>query len=188
MGNTSTLADLNVTGGELTLDSTKSAGAAGAIDLAAGSSLNLEGTNAITVNEITGSGYISAHTDTTVNAGVKGNSLYTYADVVVAGDVDLTNGIFNHYEGVNGGTLLVASTNTDGSVTYHNVDAGESVDFDGGFLEAQNVTLSNGGEFTGDAVLRAHGKLTLGGDLYLGQASEEAACPTADDVVGSARP
>lgn len=186
VGNTSTLADLNVTGGELTLDSTKSAGAAGAIDLAAGSSLNLEGTNAITVNEITGSGYISAHTDTTVNAGVKGNSLYTYADVVVAGDVDLTNGIFNHYEGVNGGTLLVASTNTDGSVTYHNVDAGESVDFDGGFLEAQNVTLSNGGEFTGDAVLRAHGKLTLGGDLYLGQASEEAACPTADDVVGSA--
>ena len=186
VGNTSTLADLNVTGGELTLDSTKSAGAAGAIDLAAGSTLSLEGTNAITVAEITGSGYISAHTDTTVNAGVKGNSLYTYADVVVAGDVDLTSGISNNYDNVNGGTLLAASTNTDGSVTYHNVDAGDSVDFDGGFLEAQNVTLSQGGEFVGDALLRAHGKLTLGGDLYLGQASEEAACPTTDDVVGSA--
>ena len=186
VGNTSTLADLNVTGGELTLDSTKSAGAAGAIDLAAGSTLSLEGTNAITVAEITGSGYISAHTDTTVNAGVKGNSLYTYADVVVAGDVDLTSGISNNYDNVNGGTLLAATTNTDGSVTYHDVDAGGYVDFNGGFLEAQNVTLSQGGEFVGDALLRAHGKLTLGGDLYLGQASEEAACPTADDVVGSA--
>ena len=186
VGTTSTLADLNVTGGELTLDSTKSAGAAGAIDLAAGSTLSLEGTNAITVAEITGSGYISAHTDTTVNAGVKGDSLYTYADVVVAGDVDLTSGISNHYDNVNGGTLLAASTNTDGSVTYHDVDAGGYADFDGGFLEAQNVTLSQGGSFTGDAVLRAHGKLTLGGDLYLGQASEEATCPTADDIVGSA--
>ena len=186
VGNTSTLADLNVTGGELTLDSTKSAGAAGAIDLAAGSTLSLEGTNAITVAEITGSGYISAHTDTTVQAGVKGNSLYTYADVVVAGDVDLTSGISNNYDNVNGGTLLAATTNTDGSVTYHNVDAGDSVDFDGGFLEAQNVTLSQGGSFTGDAVLRAHGKLTLGGDLYLGQATEEATCPQNDDVVGSA--
>ena len=186
VGNTSTLADLNVTGGELTLDSTKSAGAAGAIDLAAGSTLSLEGTNAITVAEITGSGYISAHTDTTVNAGVKGNSLYTYADVVVAGDVDLTSGISNNYDNVNGGTLLAASTNTDGSVTYHDVDAGGYADFEGGFLEAQNVTLSQGGEFVGDALLRAHGKLTLGGDLYLGQASEEAACPTTDDVVGSA--
>ena len=186
VGNTSTLADLNVTGGELTLDSTKSAGAAGAIDLAAGSTLSLEGTNAITVAEITGSGYISAHTDTTVNAGVKGNSLYTYADVVVAGDVDLTSGISNNYDNVNGGTLLAATTNTDGSVTYHDVDAGGYVDFNGGFLEAQNVTLSQGGSFTGDAVLRAHGKLTLGGDLYLGQATEEATCPQNDDVVGSA--
>ena len=186
VGNTSTLADLNVTGGELTLDSTKSAGAAGAIDLAAGSTLSLEGTNAITVAEITGSGYISAHTDTTVNAGVKGNSLYTYADVVVAGDVDLTSGISNNYDNVNGGTLLAASTNTDGSVTYHDVDAGGYADFEGGFLEAQNVTLSQGGSFTGDAVLRAHGKLTLGGDLYLGQATEEATCPQNDDVVGSA--
>ena len=186
VGNTSTLADLNVTGGELTLDSTKSAGAAGAIDLAAGSTLSLEGTNAITVAEITGSGYISAHTDTTVNAGVKGNSLYTYADVVVAGDVDLTNGISNHYDNVDGGTLLAATTNTDGSVTYHDVDAGGYADFEGGFLEAQNVTLSQGGSFTGDAVLRAHGKLTLGGDLYLGQATEEATCPQNDDVVGSA--
>ena len=186
VGNTSTLADLNVTGGELTLDSTKSAGAAGAIDLAAGSTLSLEGTNAITVAEITGSGYISAHTDTTVNAGVKGNSLYTYADVVVAGDVDLTSGISNNYDNVNGGTLLAATTNTDGSVTYHDVDAGGYVDFNGGFLEAQNVTLSQGGSFTGDAVLRAHGKLTLGGDLYLGQATQEATCPQNDDVVGSA--
>ena len=186
VGNTSTLADLNVTGGELTLDSTKSAGAAGAIDLAAGSTLSLEGTNAITVAEITGSGYISAHTDTTVNAGVKGNSLYTYADVVVAGDVDLTSGISNNYDNVNGGTLLAASTNTDGSVTYHDVDAGGYADFEGGFLEAQNVTLSQGGEFVGDALLKAHGKLTLGGNLYLGQASEEATCPTDDDIVGSA--
>ena len=195
VGNTSTLADLNVTGGELTLDSTKSAGAAGAIDLAAGSTLNLEGTNAITVAEITGSGYISAHTDTTVNAGVKGNSLYTYADVVVAGDVDLSGtdssgkddaGIFNHYEGVNGGTLLVASTNTDGSVTYHDVDTRGGANFEGGFLEAQNITLGADSYFVGDALLKAHGKLTLEGDLYLGQASEEAACPTADDVVGSA--
>ena len=186
VGNTSTLADLNVTGGELTLDSTKSAGAAGAIDLAAGSTLSLEGTNAITVAEITGSGYISAHTDTTVNAGVKGNSLYTYADVVVAGDVDLTSDISNNYDNVNGGTLLAASTNTDGSVTYHDVDAGGYADFEGGFLEAQNVTLSQGGEFVGDALLKAHGKLTLGGNLYLGQASEEATCPTDDDIVGSA--
>ena len=112
--------------------------------------------------------------------------MYTYADVVVAGDVDLTSGISNNYDNVNGGTLLAATTNTDGSVTYHDVDAGGYVDFNGGFLEAQNVTLSQGGEFVGDALLRAHGKLTLGGDLYLGQASEEAACPTTDDVVGSA--
>ena len=186
VGTTSNLADLNVTSGALTLDSTKAAGAAGAINLAGGTTLNLEGTNAITVAEITGSGYISAHTDTTVNAGVKGDSLYTYADVVVAGDVDLTSGIYNNNDTVNGGTLLAATTNTDGSVTYHNVDAGGYADFDGGFLEAQNVTLSQGGEFVGDALLKAHGKLTLGGDLYLGQASEEAACPTADDVVGSA--
>ena len=186
VGNTSTLADLNITGGELTLDSTKSAGAAGAINLAAGSTLNLEGTNAITVNEITGSGWIHAETDTTVKAGVKGASLDVHANVVVNGDVDLTDGIYNNNDTVQGGTLLAATTNTDGSVTYHNVDAGDSVDFDGGFLEAQNVTLSQGGEFVGDALLRAHGKLTLGGDLYLGQASEEAACPTTDDVVGSA--
>ena len=186
VGTTSNLADLNVTSGALTLDSTKAAGAAGAINLAGGTTLNLEGTNAITVAEITGSGYISAHTDTTVNAGVKGDSLYTYADVVVAGDVDLTSGIYNNNDTVNGGTLLAATTNIDGSVTYHNVDAGGYADFDGGFLEAQNVTLSQGGSFTGDAVLRAHGKLTLGGDLYLGQATEEATCPQNDDVVGSA--
>ena len=186
VGNTSTLADLNVTGGELTLDSTKSAGAAGAIDLAAGSSLNLEGTNAITVNEITGSGWIHAETDTTVKAGVKGASLDVHANVVVNGDVDLTDGIYNNNDTVNGGTLLAATTNTDGSVTYHDVDAGGYADFEGGFLEAQNVTLSQGGEFVGDALLKAHGKLTLGGDLYLGQASEEATCPTDDDIVGSA--
>ena len=186
VGNTSTLADLNVTGGELTLDSTKSAGAAGAIDLAAGSTLSLEGTNAITVAEITGSGWIHAETDTTVKAGVKGASLDVHADVVVTGDVDISGTIYNHKDAIKGGTLLAATTNTDGSVTYHNVDAGDSVDFDGGFLEAQNVTLSQGGSFTGDAVLRAHGKLTLGGDLYLGQATEEATCPQNDDVVGSA--
>ena len=186
VGATSNLADLNVTGGDLTLDSTKAAGAAGAIDLAANTTLTLQGANAITVAEITGSGFISAHTDTTVNAGVKGNSLYTYADVVVAGDIDLSGTIYNHKDAIKGGTLLAATTNTDGSVTYHNVDAGDSVDFDGGFLEAQNVTLSQGGSFTSDAVLRAHGKLTLGGDLYLGQATEEATCPQNDDVVGSA--
>ncbi len=186
VGATSTLAALNVTNGDLTLDSTKAAGAAGAIDLAAGSSLNLEGTNAITVNEITGSGWIHAETDTTVKAGVKGASLDVHANVVVNGDVDLTSGIYNNNDTVNGGTLLAATTNTDGSVTYHNVDAGGYADFEGGFLEAQNVTLSQGGSFTGDAVLRAHGKLTLGGDLYLGQATEEATCPQNDDVVGSA--
>ena len=186
VGTTSNLADLNVTSGALTLDSTKAAGTAGAIDLAAGSTLNLEGTNAITVNEITGSGWIHAETDTTVKAGVKGASLDVHANVVVNGDVDLTDGIYNNNDTVQGGTLLAATTNTDGSVTYHNVDAGDSVDFDGGFLEAQNVTLSQGGEFVGDALLKAHGKLTLGGNLYLGQASEEATCPTDDDIVGSA--
>ena len=186
VGTTSNLADLNVTGGELTLDSDQAAGAAGAIDLAANTTLTLQGANAITVAEITGSGWIHAETDTTVNAGVKGASLDTHADVVVTGDVDISGTIYNHKDAIKGGTLLAATTNTDGSVTYHNVDAGDSVDFDGGFLEAQNVTLSQGGEFVGDALLRAHGKLTLGGDLYLGQATEEATCPQNDDVVGSA--
>ena len=186
VGNTSTLADLHVTGGELTLDSTKAAGNAGAINLDANTSLTLQGSNAITVAEITGSGWIHAETDTTVNAGVKGASLDTHADVVVAGDVDISGTIYNHNDTVQGGTLLAATTNSDGSVTYHNVDAGGYVDFEGGFLEAQDITLSQGGEFVGDAVLRAHGKLTLGGDLYLGQATQEATCPTTDDVVGSA--
>ena len=186
VGNTSTLADLNVTGGELTLDSTKSAGAAGAIDLASSTHLTLEGANAISVNEITGSGWIHAETDVTVDQGVKGASLDVHKSMQVGGAVDLSGGIYNHNDSVNGGTLLAARTNSDGSITYYNVDAGGPVDFDGGFLEAQNVTLSKGGEFVGDALLKAHGKLTLGGDLYLGQASEEATCPTADDIVGSA--
>ena len=192
MGSTSELATLKVTGAELNLDSTKSAGAVGTVDLDGTSTLLLTGDKDITVAEITGSGYISAHTDTTVNAGVKGDSLYTYADVVVAGDVDLNGadsatknaGIFNHYEGVNGGTLLVASTNTDGSVTYHDVDTQGGADFDGGFLEAQNITLGADSYFVGDAVLRAHGKLTLDGNLYLGQASDDT-CPS-KAVEGSA--
>ena len=193
VGNTSELATLKVTGAELNLDSTKSAGTVGTVDLDGSSTLLLTGDKDITVAEITGSGYISAHTDTTVNAGVKGSSLYTYANVVVAGDVDLSGtdssgkddaGIFNHYEGVNGGTLLVASTNTDGSVTYHDVDTRGGANFEGGFLEAQNITLGADSYFVGDALLKAHGKLTLEGDLYLGQASDDT-CPS-KAVEGSA--
>ena len=193
VGNSSELATLKVTGAELNLDSTKSAGAVGTVDLDGSSTLLLTGDKDITVAEITGSGQISAHTDTLVKAGIKGSSLYTYANVVVAGDVDLSGtdssgkddaGIFNHYEGVNGGTLLVASTNTDGSVTYHDVDTQGGADFDGGFLEAQNITLGADSYFVGDAVLRAHGKLTLGGNLYLGQASDDT-CPS-KAVEGSA--
>ncbi len=182
VGTTSELASFNVTGAELNLDSTKGTGVAGAIALDSTSTLLLTGDNAITVAEITGTGYVSAHTDTVVNGGVKGNSIYTYADVLVAGNVDVTGGITNHYEGVNGGTLEAS----DGNGTYYNVDADGEVNFVGGSLTAKDVTLGAGGEFTHDAVLTATGKLTLGGDLYLGQASEEAACPNADDIVGSA--
>ena len=193
VGNSSELATLKVTGAELNLDSTKSAGAVGTVDLDGSSTLLLTGDKDITVAEITGSGQISAHTDTLVKAGIKGSSLYTYANVVVAGDVDLSGtdssgkddaGIFNHYEGVNGGTLLVASTNTDGSVTYHDVDTRGGANFEGGFLEAQNITLGADSYFVGDALLKAHGKLTLEGDLYLGQASDDT-CPS-KAVEGSA--
>ena len=183
VGTTSELASLKVEGGvELTLDSTKSAGAAGAVDLGSNATLTLTGDNAITVGEISGTGYVSAHTDTVVNGGVKGTALYTYADVLVGGNVDVTGGITNHYEGVTGGTLEAS----DGNGTYYNVDADGFVDFEGGSLTAKDVTLGAGGEFTQDAVLTATGKLTLGGDLLLGQASEAANCPNDKDTVGSA--
>ena len=183
VGTTSELAGLKVEGGvELTLDSTKSVGAAGAVDLGSAATLTLTGDNAITVAEITGTGTTNAYTDTFVNGGVKGNSLNTYADVLVAGNVDVTGGISNYTEGVTGGTLEAS----DGNGTYYNVDADGFVDFEGGYLKAKDVTLGSGGEFIQDAVLTATGKLTLGGDLYLGQAAEEAACPNADDIVGSA--
>ena len=183
VGTTSELAGLKVEGGvELTLDSTKSVGAAGAVDLGSAATLTLTGDNAITVAEITGTGTTNAYTDTFVNGGVKGNSLNTYADVLVAGNVDVTGGISNYTEGVTGGTLEAS----DGNGTYYNVDADGYVDFVGGSLTAKDVTLGAGGEFIQDAVLTATGKLTLGGDLYLGQAAEEAACPNADDIVGSA--
>ena len=183
VGTTSELAGLKVEGGvELTLDSTKSVGAAGAVDLGSAATLTLTGDNAITVAEITGTGTTNAYTDTFVNGGVKGNSLNTYDDVLVAGNVDVTGGISNYTEGVTGGTLEAS----DGNGTYYNVDADGFVDFEGGYLKAKDVTLGSGGEFIQDAVLTATGKLTLGGDLYLGQAAEEAACPNADDIVGSA--
>ena len=186
VGTTSELAGLKVEGGvELTLDSTKSVGAAGAVDLGSAATLTLTGDNAITVAEITGTGTTNAYTDTFVNGGVKGTALNTYADVLVAGNVDITGGISNYTDGVTGGTLEAS----DGNGTYYNVDADGYVDFVGGSLTAKDVTLGAGGEFIQDAVLTATGKLTLGGDLYLGQAAEEAACPNADDaddIVGSA--
>ena len=182
VGTTSELASFNVTGAELNLDSTKGTGVAGAIALDSTSTLLLTGDNAITIGEISGTGYVSAHTDTVVNGGVKGTALNTYADVLVAGNVDVTGGISNYTEGVTGGTLEAS----DGNGTYYNVDADGFVDFEGGYLKAKDVTLGSGGEFIQDAVLTATGKLTLGGDLYLGQAAEEAACPNADDIVGSA--
>ena len=173
VGNTSELADLHVTKGELTLDSSKAAGNAGAINLDGSTSLTLQGSNAITVDEITGSGWLHAETDTTVNKNVTGASLDVYADVVVTGDVDISGTIYNHKDAVKGGTLKAA-----------NVEASGTVDFAGGSLTAKNVTLNAGGYFVEDAVLTATGVLSLGGNLYLGQASDDT-CPS-KAVEGSA--
>ena len=173
VGNTSELADLHVTKGELTLDSSKAAGNAGAINLDGSTSLTLQGSNAITVDEITGSGWLHAETDTTVNKNVTGASLDVYADVVVTGDVDISGTIYNHKDAVKGGTLKAA-----------NVEASGTVNFAGGSLTAKNVTLNAGGYFVEDAVLTATGVLSLGDNLYLGQASDDT-CPS-KAVEGSA--
>ena len=172
-GNSSELADLHVTKGELTLDSSKAAGNAGAINLDEKTSLTLQGSNAITVEEITGSGWLHAETDTTVNKNVTGASLDVLADMVVTGDVDISGTIYNHKDAVKGGTLKAA-----------NVEATDEVNFVGGSLTAKNVTLNAGGSFVEDAVLTATGVLSLGGNLYLGQASDDT-CPS-KAVEGSA--